>query len=408
MKLATRSIAFLLSSFFLAQSSASAQTGPPKGTPKEPAKEVAITQAPQVMEADIPPSRFWARGEYLLWWTRGDRLPPLVTTSPTGTAEALAGVLGEPGTTILFGDSLVNNVARSGGRGTLGFWFNSDQSIGLDGNFFGLVEQTRRFSASSPGDPILARPFFQIDGNRQNALLIAFPGLVSGSIDISASSNFFGAELLFRSNLYRDSTRRLDILYGYRFLQLDESLQIRETEINLGDQTFPIGTRFDLTDSFNTRNQFHGAEIGLEGEVRRGPWSVTALAKIAFGWTQKQVEISGSSVATAPGEAPVSSTGALLALPSNIGRYRATDCGVVPEFGLRLNRQITDTIRVGVGYTLIYWNNVARPGEQIDLGINTTQPPLGAGLVGPARPAFGFRGSDFWAQGIDFALEFRY
>ena len=46
--------------------------------------------------------------------------------------------------------------------------------------------------------------------------------------------------------------------------------------------------------------------------------------------------------------------------------------------------------------------------EQIDLAVNTSQPPLGGGLVGPARPAFSFRDSDFWAQGVSFGVEFRY
>jgi hypothetical protein len=28
--------------------------------------------------------------------------------------------------------------------------------------------------------------------------------------------------------------------------------------------------------------------------------------------------------------------------------------------------------------------------------------------VGPARPAFGFRETDFWAHGVNFGLEFKY
>ncbi len=30
----------------------------------------------------------WVRGEYLLWWTEGSALPPLVTSSPVGTTAA--------------------------------------------------------------------------------------------------------------------------------------------------------------------------------------------------------------------------------------------------------------------------------------------------------------------------------
>jgi hypothetical protein len=50
---------------------------------------------------------------------------------------------------------------------------------------------------------------------------------------------------------------------------------------------------------------------------------------------------------------------------------------------------------------------VARAGSLIDLGVNTTGLPPGP-LVGPARPAFAFHSSDFWAQGLDFGVEVRY
>src|SRR5882757_945505 len=49
--------------------------------------------------------QFWAEMEYLAWSVKGDRLPPLVTTSPAGTPQAQAGILGPPSTTVLFGDS---------------------------------------------------------------------------------------------------------------------------------------------------------------------------------------------------------------------------------------------------------------------------------------------------------------
>ena len=47
------------------------------------------------------PPRFYASGEYLLWWIKGDNVPPLATTSAPGDF----GVLGAPSTTILFGNN---------------------------------------------------------------------------------------------------------------------------------------------------------------------------------------------------------------------------------------------------------------------------------------------------------------
>ena len=70
--------------------------------------------------AACPTDHLWFRADYLLWWTSGVRLPPLVTTSPQGTALADAGVLGKAGTTILFGDETVGTDARSGFQTNLG------------------------------------------------------------------------------------------------------------------------------------------------------------------------------------------------------------------------------------------------------------------------------------------------
>ena len=56
---------------------------------------------------------------------------------------------------------------------------------------------------------------------------------------------------------------------------------------------------------------------------------------------------------------------------------------------------------------------VVRPGEQIDTNVNTRfRPPLpGFAAVtptGPAVPAVLFRNTDYWAQGLNFGLQYRY
>ncbi|MEI8380327.1 MAG: BBP7 family outer membrane beta-barrel protein [Planctomycetota bacterium] len=122
------------------------------------------------------------------------------------------------------------------------------------------------------------------------------------------------------------------------------------------------------------------------------------------------VRINGSTVFTSSTGTSVTQNGGLLALPTNIGSYSRDQFSVVPEVGLNVGRQLTDNVRVYVGYTLIYWSSVVRPGDQIDPVINPTQLPTPTGpgtLVGPARPAFAFHDTDFWAQGINFGLEFR-
>jgi hypothetical protein len=99
--------------------------------------------------------------------------------------------------------------------------------------------------------------------------------------------------------------------------------------------------------------------------------------------------------------------GGFLALPTNMGHFDRDHFAVVPEFGLHFGYQVTDHVRAFAGYTFLYWDNVVRPGNQIDLTVNPSQVPPHT-LVGAPRPAFAFQGSDFWAQGLDFGLEFRF
>src|SRR5262245_33785998 len=79
-------------------------------------------------------SHLYGGVEYLLWWQRGLRLPPLVTTSPVGTPREQAGVLGQPGTRILFGNSREDDNPLSGARFTLGYWLNCEHTVGIEAN----------------------------------------------------------------------------------------------------------------------------------------------------------------------------------------------------------------------------------------------------------------------------------
>lgn len=351
-----------------------------------------------------PPGRVWGRAEYLLWWTKGTPLPPLLTTSPPGTPLEDAGVLGRPGTTVLFGDETVNGGARSGGRFTLGGWFNPGQTTGIEGNFFFLADQTTHFHAESGGIPILARPFFDVVNNRNDSLKIAYPGFVRGSFDATVPSSFYGASAYLRQNLLCSCNCRLDLLGGYRFMHLGEGLGISETEIG-ADPTSPLfGIPLVINEGFNTANNFNGGVIGLGGEYRYRRWFVQFQGLVGLGATSQNVDIHGNLQVN--GFAPVN--GGFLALPSNIGNYNATGFSAVPEVWVNVGYQVTQHLRLMAGYTFLYWSNVVRPGNVIDLGVNTSQPPLGDGLIGPARPAFNFNTSDFWAQGVSFGLELRF
>ena len=108
-------------------------------------------------------------------------------------------------------------------------------------------------------------------------------------------------------------------------------------------------------------------------------------------------------------------------MQSNIGNYSQNQFTVVPEIGLNLKFAVTSWLSFELGYSGLYWSNVARPGAQIDPVLNSKLVPTGALLptnttpVGgfipgseQGRPYFAFRDTAFWAQGVHVGLDFRY
>ena len=182
----------------------------------------------------------------------------------------------------------------------------------------------------------------------------------------------------------------------------DEDLQIGESLEAAGP------TAIDAWDLFDTENTFHGAELGFSTEFRYCRWSLEFLMKLGFGNTHSEVLIDGSTTTTVGGGAPVTDSGGLLALSTNVGRYSQDHFTVVPELGVTIAYDITSRLRATFGYTFIYWSRVARPGDQIDRYLNPSYIPNNGPPIGPARPAFTFATSNFWAQGMNFGMEYRF
>ena len=342
----------------------------------------------------------WGRAEYLLWWTKGNNVPPLVTTSPDGTPQLDAGVLGLPETSILFGNRGLNTDIRSGGRFSIGCWLLPTQEIGFEGSYLFLGPSVSRYEAASMGSPILARPFLNIENGLQEAHLLAFPNWVQGAISAKTTNSFQALNGLFRVMSFRRENGQLELLAGYRFCRLDDNLRIDESLQAAGPASIT------LFDSFNTRNEFHGADLGVAGRYVYDRWSLDTLIKIAFGNSQSRVIIDGATE-TIVGGSSSSSPGGFLAQPTNMGTYEHNEFAMVPEVGLTLGYEILPNLRATFGYTLIYWSKVARPGDQIDTELNLSQLPPGP-LVGPAKPEFRYATNDFWAHGMNFGVEYRY
>ena len=369
------------------------------------------------------PGRFWLRADYLIWWTRGMDTPALVTTGDSSVSRTNAGVLGIPGTQTIFGDEELFSDSRSGARFRLGKWCDQCNWIGFETEYFFLADEDQNFHACDVGSTVFARPFFNVNLGREDAELVQFPGVVNGAVKIEADTSFWGISPRLRVNLACekfgcdpcdpccDSCNpcnvggyRMDLLVGYRYLSLEDDLTIRET-LSTVDALSP--TFFTLRDTFNTSNDFNGVDIGLLWEGYKGPWSLELIGRVAFGNTSQDVFIDGATTTTQGGVA-VSDPGALLALESNSGTFSRDEFSVVSEFGATLGYALSARSRFLVGYTFIYWPNVVRAGEQIDLNVNTDLLPPPQATDDPEVPAFAFNETNFWAQGISLGLEYRW
>ena len=105
---------------------------------------------------------------------------------------------------------------------------------------------------------------------------------------------------------------------------------------------------------------------------------------------------------TEPTQAPVTSPGGFLAQASNSGQYQRNQFTMVPELGINVGFDLTPRLRLVGGYSLIYWSAVARTGDQIDL--NLTFPTV----TGIRSPEFRFAMTDYWAQGLNLGIDFRF
>ena len=232
---------------------------------------------------------------------------------------------------------------------------------------------------------------------------------LAGAVAVRLTTQLWGFDTNLRTNLcsgcFLGCGFSVDGYVGYRYLRLDEKLLISES-LTTADGGPPIS--FAVSDQFKTKNSFNGGQVGFDTELRRGRWFLDMDSKIAVGSMHEVVDIQGSTAITDPTGAVTRSVGGLLAQPTNIGTYSRDRVAAVSEVGLRVGYQVTECFRVFAGYDYLYVSDVVRPGPQIDRTVNPTQiPPFGP-VTGPARPAFAFHGSDFYAQGLTLGLEFRW
>jgi Putative beta barrel porin-7 (BBP7) len=385
---------------------------------------LAQDETPVVITNDTPPAdswRIWARGEYLLWFIRGDHSPvPLATTGPAGTAHA--GALDQPATSVLIGPDL-NYKPDSGGRLTIGGWLDNAATIGVEGSGFCLETHTihkKYYSNRTDGAPVIARPFFNTLTGQQDAEVITAPGdalggRYLGGIDLFSDSRTWGGELNMLFNLASGSQGRLDLVGGFRYLAQKDQFRSDQssTVLTPGTVAFagapaPAPDIVSLRDFIETDNNFYGGQLGLQGELTRGRWIIASSIKAGLGANQEQLETIGRTLLTNSAGVSLNQSGGLF-VPPNLDQLYRTRIGFMSEFNVRIAYRITDHWTASAGYTFLYWTNIIRPGSQIDAAIDPRTVPYSLSFNPNVAPApFQLHATEFWAQGLTFGLECRY
>jgi hypothetical protein len=401
----------------------------PKSMPSQPGisedKKPEMLHAPIIaseeplfsIPANAPPfinrERFRVSNEYLMWWSNGFATPALVTTGPA----ASDGILGQSGVSVLYGNQSAGSNLHNGYRFSFTYWCG--ERWGVDGRFFFLGDTGKVNSFSSNTISMLARPFTDINPARSFSEVIASPGVLTGGVIVSTSTNLWGADLSARRKLYRGCNSYIDGLIGYRYMNLTEELNITERSVRVNPTSVaPFVDRNGTIhgaaafDQFKTTNHFNGGQIGLAFGFNRGRWDFDLRSSIAFGVTAAAVDISGGQTVYYTNGNSVTSNGGLLALNSNIGHHSSSRLSVIPEATFNVGYSITPRWRIFVGYNLIYWSSVLRPGNQIDTTIDSARIPnfgnTNAVISTNPRPMWTPNYSGYFAQGLNFGLTFKW
>jgi hypothetical protein len=374
----------------------------------------------QVHKAAGGPDCFFFDVDSLYYYFRSMRVnAPLITAGPIGTT----GRLGEDGVRVLVGDNHFKFGPQAALRLNMGAWCE-DRIWGLNVSAF-ITEQRAEvdeFDAPITGRTVLARPTFNILTGVTDAVTIASPPNFGGSAVVYANSRAGGAEVnLMRNWAYYDKFK-LTGLAGVRWFSLNEQLRIdSSSSVPSNDPNDP--SIRDINDTFLTRNNFYGGQLGFETEVRRGRWFTDVTAKFAAGFTHEKLTQSGFTAfggPALPGEVIVRDPATRTIVPSgvfvaepNSGSFSDKQFSWMPEGNVRIGYQWTQRLSSYIGYDIMYISKVVRPGDQVNPNVNPTLLPITNVFnpqfpFGPPEPSLLFKTGDFVMQGFEFGVTYRY
>lgn len=361
---------------------------------------------------------FWVNVDYLYWEIKDSpKIVPLVIQGPV--VNEGAPVFKKKGTEIVLGDKKIKNHWRSGGRFSLGYWFNDEHCLGVEGNYFFLPEGStthRVASDGSPGSAFLSVPFFNVVTEKESSATLARPGSFRGRAALKNSNHFQGAEINAVMAVPNSCTFDVELLGGVRWVNFDEHLSFKTSSPNVPPFREDV---YKSVDKFQVKNNYYGLQIGgkfnyiMDYTCNR--FIFNFVGKLAFGGLYQSSDIHGHLLSNDFNgfNKPEKYPGGYFGMETNNGKRRRTCFSIIPEFDFNLGYVVMDCMTVRIGYTFIYVSNVLYASKQLDRDINPSQSATieftpNPKLVGKGLPKGHLKTEGLWAQGINVGIEYKF
>ncbi len=285
-----------------------------------------------------------------LFYSRDNRTsqPVVIRVTDEGTTA--------PGTTVLTAGSPTFDW-QPGLRALLGWQLNDCRAVEV--SYFGIYNW--HGTATVTGDNDLAIP-----GDLGLASLDLF---AADRIRLDYRSTLNNVE----ANLLESLGGNLSLLGGFRYLSLDETFNIRSTDLDTGVSNYNI----------RASNNLYGGQLGARWLFTRGPWdgSITGKAGI-YGNDAQQRQV----VTDFPPPFVLRDTGSV----------SAGNVAFVGDINFSAAYFIDDVWSLHAGYNLLWIDGVALAQSQLDF----SDPPS----TGTAVQS----GNGFFAHGLNFGLDARW
>lgn len=344
--------------------------------------------------------RWYASVEFLWWYLKKDDIPDLITTGPDGSS----GIPGDPGVRVMYGGAIISRHDRFiGVRPTLGFWFDHEQTIGIEGSLFFLERDSSILHLKRTTGNLYR---LYIDAETGEYATEQFSGLLPngverrGSLQVYGRKEIYGEDVRGLFQLHQDESWRWYGVLGAKFLQFRNQLNI----VNTGYDEPELNVLYGVEDNYYAYDRFYGAQIGVKVEKHNGPWFANCLLTCGLGGNEQRLRTDAAREVRTPLSQDKRLVGLLVQYSNTVDETRWA-FSAVPELQVNLGWEPVEWFKAQVGYSFIAWTNVLRAGDQVDLVVNTDQ-INGPNYSGPARPSIPWAESTFWAQGFSIGFEF--